>query len=63
MLLRPLKADWNFHMTYNLFRIVAILKGIAKRVEAGSASSAQAATSGASARHMAVLAWKFARQA
>ena len=58
-----LKADWNFYMAYNLFRIAAILQGIAKRVEAGTASSAQAASSGASARPLAELAWKFAQQA
>jgi aminoglycoside phosphotransferase (APT) family kinase protein len=38
-----LKADWNFYLAYNLFRLAAILQGIAKRVEAGTASSAQAA--------------------
>ena len=57
-----LKADWNFYMAYNLFRIAAILQGIAKRVEAGTASSAQAASSGASARPLAELAWQFAQQ-
>jgi hypothetical protein len=50
-------------MAYNMFRIAAILQGIAKRVEAGTASSAQAVASGAGARPMAELAWKFARQA
>jgi aminoglycoside phosphotransferase (APT) family kinase protein len=58
-----LKADWNFYMAYNLFRIAAILQGIAKRVETGTASSAQAEASGASARPMAQLAWQFAQQA
>ena len=58
-----LKADWNFYLAYNMFRIAAILQGIAKRVEAGTASSAQAATSGASARPMAELAWQFAQKA
>ncbi len=58
-----LKADWSFYMAYNMFRIAAILQGIAKRVEAGTASSAQAVASGAGARPMAELAWKFARQA
>lgn len=58
-----LKADWNFYMAYNMFRIAAILQGIAKRVEAGTASSAQAAASGASARPMAELAWTFAQKA
>jgi len=58
-----LKADWSFYMAYNMFRIAAILQGIAKRVEAGTASSAQAVSSGAGARPMAELAWQFAQQA
>jgi len=60
---QQLKADWSFYMAYNMFRIAAILQGIAKRVEAGTASSAQAAASGASARPMAALAWQFAQRA
>ncbi len=55
-----LKADWNFYMAYNMFRLAAILQGIAKRVEAGTASSAQAVASGRSARPMAEMAWQFA---
>ena len=58
-----LMPDWNFYLAYNMFRIAAILQGIAKRVEAGTASSAQAIASGSGARPMAVLAWKFAKQA
>ncbi len=57
-----LRADWNFYLAYNLFRIAAILQGIAKRVEAGTASSAQAKASGDTARPMAELAWSFARK-
>jgi aminoglycoside phosphotransferase (APT) family kinase protein len=60
---QALKGDWSFYMAYNMFRIAAILQGIAKRVEAGTASSAQAVASGAGARPMAELAWKFAQQA
>ena len=55
-----LHAEWNFYMAYNLFRIAAILQGIAKRVEAGTASSAQAVSSAAGARPLAQMAWKFA---
>jgi aminoglycoside phosphotransferase (APT) family kinase protein len=55
-------ADWNFYMAYNLFRLAAILQGIAKRVEAGTASSAQAASSGAGAP-LAEMAWSFAQRA
>ena len=56
-------ADWNFYMAYNLFRIAGILQGIAKRVEAGTASSAQARESGARARPLADLGWRVAQQA
>lgn len=59
---QALQADWNFYMAYNMFRIAAILQGIAKRVEAGTAASAQAVSSGAGARPLAQLAWKFAQQ-
>ena len=58
-----LAPDWNFYLAYNMFRIAAILQGIAKRVEAGTASSAQAKASGAGARPMAELAWGFAQKA
>ena len=58
-----LAGEWNFYMAYNLFRIAAILQGIAKRVEDGTASSAQAVSSAAGARPLAQMAWAFARQA
>lgn len=57
-----LKTDWNFFLAYNLFRMAAILQGIAKRVEAGTASSAQAVSSAAGARPLAELAWSFAQK-
>ena len=46
-----------------MFRIAAILQGIAKRVEAGTASSEQAVASGRGARPMAEMAWQFAKKA
>lgn len=55
-----LKADWNFYLAYNLFRLAAILQGIAKRVEAGTASNEQAVKSAAGARPLAEMAWGFA---
>ena len=58
-----LKADWNFYLAYNLFRLAAILQGIAKRVEAGTASSAQAVSSAAGAPVLAKMAWDFALKA
>ncbi|WOI44727.1 phosphotransferase [Acidovorax sp. BLS4] len=57
-----LRADWNFYLAYNLFRLASILQGIAKRVEAGTASSAQARTSGEGARPLAQMAWGFAQR-
>jgi aminoglycoside phosphotransferase (APT) family kinase protein len=58
-----LKADWNFYLAYNLFRLAAILQGIAKRVEMGTAASAQAVSSAAGAKPLAQMAWQFAQQA
>jgi aminoglycoside phosphotransferase (APT) family kinase protein len=60
---QALATDWNFYMAYNLFRIAAILQGIAKRVEAGTAASAQAVSSAAGARPLAQMAWSFALKA
>ena len=57
-----LLPDWNFYLAYNLFRLAAILQGIAKRVEAGTASSAQAVASAAGARPLAEMAWSFAQK-
>jgi aminoglycoside phosphotransferase (APT) family kinase protein len=57
-----LKADWNFYLAYNLFRLAAIVQGIAKRVEAGTAASDQARQSGAAARPLAELGWSFAQR-
>jgi aminoglycoside phosphotransferase (APT) family kinase protein len=58
-----LMADWNFYLAYNLFRIAAIVQGIAKRVEMGTAASAQAKATGASAPALSDLAWAFAQKA
>jgi len=60
---RHIEGDWNFYLAYNMFRIAAILQGIARRVVDGTASSAQARAAGESARPMAELAWRYAQQA
>ncbi|QIL43783.1 phosphotransferase family protein [Acidovorax sp. HDW3] len=57
-----LLTDWNFYMAYNMFRVAAILQGIAKRVQAGTAASAEAKAAGATARPLAELAWSFAQR-
>jgi aminoglycoside phosphotransferase (APT) family kinase protein len=53
---------WEFHLVYNLFRLAAILQGIAKRAKDGTASSSQAQETGAKAQRIAELAWKRASQ-
>jgi aminoglycoside phosphotransferase (APT) family kinase protein len=57
-----LARDWNFYLAYNLFRMAAILQGIAKGVEDGTASSAQARQAAAGARPLAELGWQFAQK-
>jgi aminoglycoside phosphotransferase (APT) family kinase protein len=57
-----LAQDWAFYLAYNLFRMAAILQGIGKRVEAGTAASAQAVSAAAGARPLAQLAWQFAQR-
>ena len=56
-----LQQDWHFYLAYNLFRIAAILQGIAKRIEAGTASNPQAIKSAAGARPLAEKALHYAR--
>jgi aminoglycoside phosphotransferase (APT) family kinase protein len=59
---QELAGDWNFYLAYNLFRMAAILQGIAKRVEDGTASSTQAKQAAAGARPLAELGWSFAQR-
>jgi aminoglycoside phosphotransferase (APT) family kinase protein len=56
-------GNWNFYLAYNLFRIAAILQGVAKRALEGTASSAQALDAGRRARPLAELGWKYAERA
>jgi aminoglycoside phosphotransferase (APT) family kinase protein len=51
-------AHWDFYIAYNLFRIAAILQGIAKRVVDGTAASEHARDAGKRALPMAELGWK-----
>jgi aminoglycoside phosphotransferase (APT) family kinase protein len=60
---KAIGRDWNFYLAYNLFRMAAILQGIAKRVEDGTAASAEARAAGAGARPLAEMGWGFARRA
>jgi aminoglycoside phosphotransferase (APT) family kinase protein len=58
---QELEKDWNFYLAYNLFRMAAILQGIGKRIESGTASSAHAVKLAAGARPLAELASHFAQ--
>jgi aminoglycoside phosphotransferase (APT) family kinase protein len=53
--------DWEFYMVYGLFRIAAILQGIAKRAIDGTAAAANAAEEGKLARPLAEQAWALAQ--
>ena len=54
-------AGWEFYLVYSLFRIAAILQGIAKRAIDGTAASADAAEQGKLARPLADQAWALAQ--
>jgi aminoglycoside phosphotransferase (APT) family kinase protein len=60
--LATLQRDWPFYLAYNLFRIAAILQGIARRVVDGTAASAEARAAGAGAEPMAELGWQCAQR-
>jgi aminoglycoside phosphotransferase (APT) family kinase protein len=51
-------ALWDFHLVYNMFRLAAILQGIAKRVEDGTAANASARETGKQALPIAEIAWR-----
>jgi aminoglycoside phosphotransferase (APT) family kinase protein len=53
---------WDFYLAFGLFRIAAILQGIAKRALEGTAASAQAVETGKRARPMAELGWRCAER-
>lgn len=53
---------WNFYFAYNLFRLAAIMQGVAARARQGTASSQQAVAQGALARPVAELGWQLAQQ-
>jgi aminoglycoside phosphotransferase (APT) family kinase protein len=53
-------AAWEFYMVYSLFRIAAIVQGIAKRAIEGTAASQEAVEIGRLARPFAEQAWALA---
>lgn len=53
-------AHWDFYLAYNLFRMAAILHGIAQRVVDGTATAANAHDMGQKAMPLAELGWQCA---
>jgi aminoglycoside phosphotransferase (APT) family kinase protein len=53
--------DWDFYMVFSMFRIAAILQGIAKRALEGNAANADASEVGRLARPLADQAWRLAQ--
>jgi aminoglycoside phosphotransferase (APT) family kinase protein len=51
-------STWDYYVAYNLFRLAAILQGIAKRVLDGTAASTHAAEAGQRAPLLAGLGWQ-----
>jgi aminoglycoside phosphotransferase (APT) family kinase protein len=56
------RRDWEFYMVFNMFRLVGILQGVARRAEVGNASSLEAVATGRRARPLAEQAWRMAQQ-
>jgi aminoglycoside phosphotransferase (APT) family kinase protein len=54
-------AAWEFYMVYSLFRIAAIVQGIARRAIEGTAASGEAGEVGRLARPLGEQAWELAR--
>lgn len=57
---RDAAAHWDFYMAYNLFRMAAILHGIAQRAADGSAAGQDATETGRKAGPLAQLGWQCA---
>ncbi len=55
-------SDWEFYIILSMFRIAAIMQGIAKRSVEGSAADRQAAEIGAKAVPISQLAWHLAER-
>lgn len=51
-------ADWEFCVAFSMFRLAAILQGIARRAQLGNSADRNAAEVGARARTIADVAWR-----
>jgi len=57
---RNAAEDWDFYLAFNLFRMSAILHGIAERAAAGNAAAADAVETGRKAGPLADIGWQCA---
>jgi aminoglycoside phosphotransferase (APT) family kinase protein len=53
---------WDFYLAYNLFRLAAIMQGVAKRAFEGNAVASDAMETGRLAKPMAELGWRYAQR-
>lgn len=56
------EEHWNFYLAYNLFRMAAILHGIAQRASEGNAAADDAVETGKKATPLAEIGWKCAQK-
>lgn len=59
---RAAAEHWDFYLAYNLFRMAAILHGIAQRAADGNAAAADAVETGHKAGPLAELGWQCAQR-
>jgi aminoglycoside phosphotransferase (APT) family kinase protein len=52
------RANWEYYMVFNMFRLVGILQGITKRALLGNAASSEAESTGKRTRPLAEQAWR-----
>jgi len=57
---RDTEENWDFYLAYNLFRMAAILHGIAQRAADGTAAAMDAVETGRKAEPLAELGWQCA---
>jgi aminoglycoside phosphotransferase (APT) family kinase protein len=55
-------GHWDYYLAYNFFRMAAILQGIRKRAEQGTAAAANALETGRGARLLAEIGWQRAER-
>ncbi len=55
------RAEWEFYLVFNMFRLAGILQGIAHRAVQGNAAAADAVATGRRARPLAEQAWRMAQ--